>query len=151
MIRDNRTTFSFTTSPTALNTGAPGSYFVGDVIDLSVTGRDIGAGEGIGDVFLYIVMSTAAAGATATLQMALVTSDNSNLSSGTVVVQTAAIPVATLTSGYVVYAARLPAAVYKRYIGLQQTTGTAAFSAGSFYAFLAEDANAIRFYPQAFS
>src|SRR6476646_8831253 len=140
MVRDQRLTFSATTSPLALNTGAAGSYLIGDVIDLSQTGRDIGSGEGIGDLFLYIIVATAAtSGGSATLQISLVTSDASNLSGATTVVSTAAIPVASLVSGYVVYALRLPPAVYKRYIGIQQTTGTAAFTAGSIYAFFAED------------
>jgi hypothetical protein len=63
MIRDNRTTFSYTTSPTALNTGGAGSYVIGDIIDLSVTGRDLGAGEGLGDLFLYILVKTTATSA----------------------------------------------------------------------------------------
>lgn len=147
MIRDARLTFG---APVALNTGAAGTYNLGDVIDLTTTGRDIGAGEGNGDLFLYIAMSTAAAGAGASVQFNLITSDAAALTSPTVVTGTAVTPVASLGAGVILLSIRLPVALYKRYLGLQQVTSGAAFSAGSVNAFFAEDANAIRFYPQAF-
>lgn len=150
MIRDARTTFG---APVLLNTGLAGSYFIGDVIDLTTTGRDVGAGEGVGDIFVYVAVAAAAtSGGAATLQVQLVTSDDANLSTPTVIASSAsAIPLASLTNGAVLLAVRLPSAVYKRYIGIQQTTGTAAFTGGSVYAYLAEDVNAIRFYPQGFA
>lgn len=149
MIRDARTTFG---APVALNTGAAGDYVIGDIVDLTTTGRDIGAGEGIGDVFLYVVVATAAtSGGSATLQISLGTSDAANLSSPTKVISSAAVPVASLTAGYVLFALRLPPAIYKRYIGVIQTTGVAAFTAGAVHAFLAEDINAIRYYAQGFT
>lgn len=152
MIRDNRLTFSATTSPLPLNTGAAGSYNIGDVIDLTSSGRDIGAGEGVGDLFLVIMVAAAAtSGGAATAQFNLITSDASNMASPTVITGTQAFPLASLGAGAQLLAIRLPAAVYKRYLGLQQVTGTAAFTGGSIYAFFAEDVNAIRFYPQAFS
>lgn len=148
MIRDARLTFG---APVALNTGAPGSYNLGDVIDLTTTGRDLGAGEGNGDLFLYIAMSVAAAGAGASAQFNLITSDAAALTTPTVITGTAVTPVASLTVGAPLLAIRLPALIYKRYLGLQQVTSGAAFTAGSVNAFFVEDANAIRFYPQAFS
>jgi hypothetical protein len=151
MIRDSRLTFSQTTSPLALNTGAAGTYVIGDTIDLTTTGRDIGAGEGIGDLFLVIMMATTAAGAGASAQFNLITSDSPSMTAPVVITGTQAFPVASLVAGYQALAIRLPAAVYKRYLGLQQVTSGAAFTAGSVYAFFAEDVNAIRFYPQAFS
>jgi len=148
MIRDARLTFG---APVALNTGAAGSYNLGDVIDLTTTGRDIGAGEGVGDLFLVIMVTTAAtSGGAATLQFNLITSDAPAMTSPTIITGTQAFPLASLTNGAQLLAIRLPAAVYKRYIGLQQVTGTAAFTAGAVSAFFAEDVPAIRFYPQAF-
>lgn len=149
MIRDARLTFG---APVALNTGAAGSYNLGDVIDLTTTGRDIGAGEGIGDLFLVIIVAAAAtSGGAATAQFNLITSDSAAMTSPVVITGTQAFPLASLPAGAQLLAIRLPAAVYKRYLGLQQVTGTAAFTGGSVYAFFAEDVNAIRYYPQAFS
>lgn len=149
MIRDARLTFG---APVALNTGAAGSYVIGDVIDLTTTGRDIGAGEGMGDLFFVVMVSAAAtSGGAATGTFNLITSDSPAMTSPVVITGTVAFPLASLTSGAQLIAIRLPAAVYKRYLGLQQVTGTAAFTGGSVYAFFAEDVNAIRFYPQAFS
>lgn len=147
MIRDTRTTFA---SAVALNTGGAGSYIIGDVVDLSITGRNIGAG--VPPLFFIVIVSTTAtSGGSATGQFSLVTSDSSNLSSATVIASGAAIAVASLTAGTVAFVVALPPGVYKRYIGLQQTTGTAAFTAGAVNAFLAEDVNAIVAYAQAFS
>lgn len=148
MIRDSRLTFG---APVLLNTGAAGDYLLGDVIDLTTTGRDIGAGEGVGDLFLYIAMSAAAVSAGGgTSQFSLATSDSSAMTSPTKIVSTQAYPVASLGANTVLYAVRIPPAVYKRYLGIIQTVGTAAFTAGSVYAFFVEDVNAIRFYNQGF-
>jgi len=149
MIRDARLTFGApVTVPTAIATTAP----VGDVIDLTTTGRDIGAGEGVGDLFLVIMVSTAfTSGGAATVQFNLITSDAPTMTSPTIVTGTQAFPIASLGAGAQLLAIRLPAAVYKRYLGLQQVTATAALTAGAISAFFAEDVPAIRFYPQAFS
>lgn len=146
MIRDVRTTFADAVS---LNTGAAGTYSIGDVIDLGVAGRDIGAG--VPPLFLVLrVDTTATSGGSATLVVNLVTSANSDLSSGTTVATTGtAIPVATLTANYMIAIIPLPAAVYARYLGIQQVTGTAAFTAGKIDAFLVEDALVQRYYPDA--
>lgn len=148
MIRDARLTFG---APVSLNTGAAGSYVLGDVIDLTTTGRDIGAGEGVGDLFLVVQVSAAAtSGGAATAQFNLITSDAPAMTTPTVITGTQAFPLASLGAGAQLMAIRLPAAIYKRYIGLQQVTGTAAFTGGAVNAFFAEDVPAIRFYPQAF-
>lgn len=138
MILDERNEFC---DATALNTGAAGSYLIGDVIDLgaSTPGRDLG-----GDQALYLVVqvdTAATSGGSATLQVNLVTDDNASLSSPTTLVSSAAIPVASLTAGRVVMAVQLPmeGTAYERYIGIQQVTGTAAFTAGKVNAFLTED------------
>lgn len=146
MIRDNRSTFA---DAVALNTGAAGSYIIGDVYDASVTGRDLGAGEP--SLFLVLrVDTTATSGGSATLQLNLVTSDNSDLSSATVVSSSgSAIAVATLVANYVIAIIPVPPASYKRYLGIQQVTGTAAFTAGKIDAFLVEDASVQRYYPDA--
>ena len=50
-------------------------------------------------------------------------------------------PVASMTAGTTLMAIQLPqeGTAYERYIGIQQVTGTAAFTAGKVNAFLTED------------
>lgn len=135
MILDERNEFA---DAVALNTGAAGSYLIGDVIDLSI-GRDLGGDRA---VYLVVTVDTAAtSGGSATLQINLVTDDNAGLSSPTTVVSSAAVPVASLTAGKTVMAVQLPmeGTAYERYLGIQQVTGTAAFTAGKVNAFLTMD------------
>ena len=135
MILDERTEFC---DATALNTGAAGNYLIGDVVDLGVA-RDLG-----GDMAVYLVVSvdtTATSGGSATGQFNLVTGDNASLTSPTTLVSSKAWTVATMTAGTVLMAIQLPleGTLYERYIGIQQVTGTAAFTAGKVNAFLTED------------
>ena len=135
MILDERTEFC---DATALNTGAAGSYLIGDVVDLGVA-RDLG-----GDMAAYLVLTVdtaATSGGSATGQFNLVTDDNAGLSSPTVLASSRAWPVASMTAGTVLMAIQLPleGTLYERYIGIQQVTGTAAFTAGKVNAFITED------------
>lgn len=135
MILDERTEFC---DATALNTGAAGSYLIGDVVDLGVA-RDLG-----GDMAVYLVINvdtaaTSAGAATGTFN--LVTDDNASLTSPAVVVSSKAWAVADMTAGKTLLAVQLPmeGTAYERYIGIQQVTGTAAFTAGKVNAFITED------------
>jgi len=135
MILDERGEFC---DATALNTGAAGSYLLGDVVDLGVA-RDLGGDQAL---YLMVTVDTAAtSGGSATGQFNLVTDDNSSLSSPTVVVSSVAWPVASMTAGKTLMAVQLPmeGTAYERYIGIQQVTGTAAFTAGKVNAFLTTD------------
>lgn len=133
MILDERNEFA---DATALNTGAAGDYVIGDVIDLGVA-RDIGNGADLD--FVVQVDTTATSGGSATLQISLATDDNASLSSPTKVVTSPAIAVASLTAGTTVFRVKVPAGTYERYLGIVQTTGTAAFTAGKINAFLTSD------------
>lgn len=135
MILDERTEFC---DATALNTGAAGSYLIGDVVDTSVA-RDLG-----GDQALYLVVTvdtTATSGGSATGQFNLVTDDNASLTSPATLVSSKAWAVADMTAGKTLMAVQLPmeGTAYERYIGIQQVTGTAAFTAGKVNAFLTTD------------
>ena len=135
MILDERTEFC---DATALNTGAAGSYLIGDVVDLGVA-RDLG-----GDMAVYLVINvdtTATSGGAATGQFNLVTDDNASLTSPTTLLSSRAFPVASMTAGSTLLAVQLPmeGVAYERYIGIQQVTGTAAFTAGKVNAFITED------------
>lgn len=141
MILDERTEFC---DATALNTGAAGTYVIGDQIDISVS-RDLG-GEKAARLRIAVA-TTATSGGSATGQFQLVSADNAALTTNPVVhYQTDAIAVASLTAGTVVADVELPRAVYKRYVGIRQVTGTAAFTAGAIDANLAFDTYAWRAY-----
>jgi hypothetical protein len=133
MILDERSEFC---DATALNTGAAGSYIIGDVMDLGAAARDIGTGE---ELYLVVQVDTAAtSGGAATGLFSLVTDDNASLSSPTVVVSSPAWAVASMTAGKTLLSVAIPreGTAFERYIGIQQTTGVAAFTAGKVNAFL---------------
>lgn len=125
---------------TALNTGGAGTYLIGDQIDTSLVGKDIGLGE---DLWCIIrVETTATSGGSATGVFTLASDASASIAtdgSATVHFASTAIPVASLVEGYTIAAFRLPAGTYERYLGILQTTGTAAFTAGKIDAFLTKD------------
>lgn len=131
MITDKLATFA---DGVALNTGGAADYVIGDVIDL-------GANYQLWDTdelyFVAKVTTAATSNGSATLVLSLATDDNSSLSSPTKVFSTPAIAVATLVANYVLCKVEVPKGVaWERYIGIVQTTGTAAFTAGAIDAFL---------------
>jgi hypothetical protein len=146
MILDDRLEFA---DATALNTGAAGTYNIGDVIDTH--GPTIGHGSGMnitrdlgadGELYLVIRVATAAtSGGSATGQFRLVSDDTATPSTTTATVHatSAAIAVASMTAGSTVLVARLPSGSYERYVGIQQITAVAAFTAGAVDAFLVND------------
>lgn len=135
---------------TALNTGAAGNYVIGDQIDLGVAARGIGAL--IGSAALYLVISiedAATSGGSATGAFSLLTDGDPAMGSPNVVLTTPAFAVADLTAGRLVAAIALPVGyAWERYIGLRQTTGTAAFTGGSVNAILTHTPPARFQYPQ---
>lgn len=137
MILDERTEFC---DATALNTGGAGTYLIGDVIDTTVVSKDIGTGE---DMYVVIqVDTTATSSGSATGAFHLVSDAQAAIATdgtATYHLSTAAKPVASLTAGTTVLAARLPSGNYERYLGILQTTAVAAFTAGKINAFLTKD------------
>ena len=138
MILDKRNEFC---DATALNTGAPGTYLIGDQIDLS-TARDVGVGE---PLYLVIMVDTPpTSGGAATAQFTLASDDTANIATnGTANVhfRTKAFTIAEMTAGAVLAAVALPieGVAYKRFLGILQTTATAAFTGGRINAFLTHD------------
>lgn len=135
MILDDRLEFC---DAQALNTGAAGSYLIGDVVD---TG-----GDGLNDVedlYLVINVDTAVTSAgAATVQFHLCSDAQAAIATDTTATyhwSSPAIPKATLVAGYYVAKVELPKGTYERYIGILQTTGTAALTAGKVNAFLTND------------
>ena len=129
---------------TALNTGGAGTYNIGDVIDTRAATIDpnvLKDHEGA-EMYLVVRVTTAAtSGGSATLQVRLVSDDTATPNTGTATVHATSpvIPLASLTAGATVLVTKLPSGSYERFIGVQQITGTAAFTGGAVDAFLVSD------------
>ena len=139
MILDKRTEFA---DAVALNTGAAGTYLIGDQIDLGAAQRDVGNGE---PLYLVITVDTLpTSGGAATAQFTLASDDSASIATnGTASVHfvTKAFAISEMAAGTVLAAVALPiqGVAYERYLGILQTTGTAAFTGGKVNAFLTHD------------
>lgn len=137
MILDERTEFC---DATALNTGGAGTYLLGDQVDLTVP-NNIGT---LSDLYLVIRVDTlpTSAGA-ATAQFTLASDASASIAtdgSATVHFQTKAFAISEMAAGTVLACVALPQGfTYERYLGVLQTTGTAAFTGGKVDAFLTHD------------
>ncbi|MFZ9370247.1 MAG: Bbp16 family capsid cement protein [Limnohabitans sp.] len=142
MILDDKLEFCDAVS---LNTGAAGTYNIGDVIDLSVA-RDLG-----GDQAPYLVVTVdtgiTVASSTGTVAFQLVSDGTDTIATnGTQTVHAVSKAHATSTTaipaGSVLFAVQLPIeglTAYERYLAVQQVTGTTALNAGKVNAFLTMD------------
>lgn len=141
MILDERTEFC---DAVALNTGAPGTFTLGNQIDMTAT-SNIGTQDG-----LYLVIQAATgitAGSAGTVTFQLVSADDAVLTTNPVVhFQTAALVTGTgtgtttLRPGTVLAGVKLPQGFdYRRFLGVRQVTGAAAVTAGAIDAFLTPD------------
>ena len=136
MMMDKLTTFA---KAVALNTGAAGTYNVGDIIDLRTIGRDIAQGHT--PIFLHFsVDTTATSGGSATGKFQVVSDSTTSIATdGTASFHggSVAIPVASLTAGLFFSIPLIPVyQTFERYLAFQQVTGTAAFTAGKVNAWL---------------
>ncbi len=146
MIADKLTTFC---DAVALNTGAAGGYLIGDVIDIENL-RDIGQHSGL---YLMISMAVAAtSGGSATGKFALASDAQAAITpaTATIHIESPTFAVASMTAGKQLLIAALPweGNTYERYVGIVQTTGVAAFTAGSINAFLTPTPQANRHYAE---
>lgn len=139
MILDDRLEFC---DATALNTGAAGTYLVGDVIDLQGTTQDIG--QGVPMYFVVQVDTLPTSGGAATAAFVLASDAQAAIATdGTATehVRTGARTIANLAAGtQLVVPLPLEAPPYERYLGVLQVTAVAAFTAGKINAFLTLDA-----------
>jgi hypothetical protein len=151
MIIDKRTEFA---DAVALNTGAAGTYNIGDVYDSRGSAGVnpntlVDLGTATDDLYLVVSVSTTATSAgSATGTFRLVSDDSGAPSTTTATVHavSATFAVAAMTAGTTLMAVKLPAGSYERYLGIQQITGTAAFTAGAIDAFLTNDPTLFRAY-----
>jgi hypothetical protein len=125
----------------SLNTGVAGTYLLGDQIDLTVA-RDLGNGEA---PYLVITVDTPpTSGGAATAQFTLASDASASIATNGTATEhfkTKAFTIAEMTAGKVLAAVKLPmeGVAYERFLGILQTTGTAAFTGGKINAFLTMD------------
>lgn len=146
MIIDERTEFC---SGTALNTGAAGSYLIGDVLDIEDL-RDIGNnGMPLYLVILVSTSATSAGAATGTFKLMSDAQAAIDPATGTTHLASPTFAVANMTAGTEILKAVIPLEgnVYERYVGIVQTTGVAAFTGGAVSAFLTLNPSAMKYYP----
>lgn len=135
MILDSRNEFC---DAVALNTGAAGTYLIGSQIDTGLA-NNIGA---IDDLFLVIQVQTGiTAAAAGTVSFSLASDDSAAVSTSTSTVHITTAAFATsataIAAGTVLACVALPKGfTYERYLGILQTTGVAAITAGKIDAFL---------------
>lgn len=143
MIIDDRNEFCDAQS---LNTGAAGTYLLGDQIDLSAA-ANMGTED---ELYLVITVDTGiGAGSAGTVAFQLASDDTASIATNgtaTVHFQTRAFATGTgtaagaLKAGTVLAAVKLPQGFdYERYLGILQVTGTTAINAGKINAFLTPD------------
>ncbi len=130
------------------------AYKLGNTLDLSKTGRDVGAGQ---DTWLVIkTSSTAFTGTTTAISVDVVSSDTDPSTTwttptvhitGDVFANVAGMPGAG-AKNTVWKAIQLPQGTYKRYLGLRANFATAAFTTGTLDAFLTTEPNRFVAYAQ---
>jgi len=138
MVLDERLEFL---DATAVNTGAPANFLIGDVIDLGAAHRDIGAGE---QLYLVVTVDTSVASATGTMAIVLASDSVAAIAvdgTATEHFRSKATLAAGMTAGTVLVAIALPmeGQVYERFLGILQVTAIAALTAGKLNAFITHD------------
>jgi hypothetical protein len=148
MILDERTEFC---DATALNTGAAGSYLVGDVINLlpATTSPNLTVNE-MSDLYCVISVATLpTSGGAATAAFSLATDAQAAIAvdgSQSEHFRTKAFTIAQMAAGTVLACFKLPAGSYEKFMGIVQTTAVAAFTGGAIDAFLTNDPAQYRAY-----
>jgi hypothetical protein len=142
MFMDERNEFA---DATALNTGAAGSYLVGDVIDLDPATTAPNTTVDIGGSELYLVIQVdtlPTSGGAATAAFSLASDAQAAIAvdgTQTEHFRTSAFAIAAMAAGTVLACVKLPQGNYERYLGVVQTTAVAAFTGGKINAFLTAD------------
>lgn len=129
---------------TALNTGAAGTYLIGNQIDLGAGDKPIGATD-CAYVVLTVDTGITVASSTGTVQFLLASDSTASIAtdgSATVHMMTKAWATSTtaIAAGTVLGVFELPPGfTYERYLGILQVTGTTAVNAGKINAFITYD------------
>lgn len=149
MILDERTEFADATS-----VGTPNNTTVnvGDIIDLGITGRDVGNGQ---PLYLVIQVTTTIASAGSAIVEFLLSSDSTSTiavdGTQTIHYRSDYFAVAVLVAGYqLVVPIPSGSPTFERYLAFQiRETGSQALNAGNVNAFLTLDPNGWKAYPDA--
>lgn len=130
-----------------VTTGSENGVKSTNVIDLGVA-RNIGVGERL---WVVVQVDTALTGAGDTCTAAIITDDNADMSSATVV-QTIGTFAANSAAGTRLIAAVQPSESWERYIAIRYTAaGSGPLETGAFTAFLTNNIDAYKSYPDAFT
>lgn len=146
MILDERNEFC---DAQALNTGSPGTYLLGDVIDLG-TARDIGNGQ---PIYLMIQVDTQVDSTNdgASVEFVLASDAQEAIATNgdaTEHVTTGAVAEADLSPGKrFTFSVPLEGNAYEQYLGILQKTSGEAVTAGEVSAFLTLDPAGWKAYP----
>jgi hypothetical protein len=148
MILDERTEFC---DAQALNTGAAGSYLLGDVIDTRPATTSPGSTVDLmSDLYLVLQVDTLpTSGGAATAAFSLASDAQAAIAvdgSQSEHFRTKAFTIAQMAAGTILACIKLPSGSYERYLGIVQTTAVAAFTAGKINAFLTNDPAVYRAY-----
>lgn len=132
---------------TALNTGSAGTYLIGSQID---TGDPTLKDLGTTDIYWVVQVSTAVttSGGTGTVKFTLASDSTDSVSTTTSTshVSSPAFAEATLVEGYQ-WSVKLPTGSYEEFLGILQTTATAAVTAGAVNSFLCKEVPSTVIYP----
>lgn len=157
MILDERTEFADALTVV----GAAGTILLGDVYDLGIVARDIGAAE---HLFFTVTVDTAiiTAGTAGTLRIQLVSDAQAAIATdGSATVHWDSGSMATgaagvnprLAAGQMLAQIGLPLSgpIYERYLGVLVTVGTTATTAGAISAFMTPDKHSMKYYAEGVS
>jgi hypothetical protein len=113
--------------------------------------QDLGNGED--DLWLCVTVNTAFSGGAATgMTVTFETADDAGLTTNaTVLLTSGAILSAGLTAGTTLIQARIPSALYRRYIGVRYTPAGGSYGAGAVDAYLTMAPQANRIYKSGFT
>jgi len=115
---------------------AAGSYYSASVLNTATANYDIGAGEALAAIICVDEAFTS--GGSATVVFAVIDEADTTLDSDSIViVETAAIAIASLTLGKIIIIPIPVGLVTQQYLGLKYTIGTATTTAGTVTAFIA--------------
>lgn len=157
MILDERTEFADALTVV----GAAGTILLGDVYDLGIPARDIGAAE---HLFFTVTVDTGiiTAGVAGTLRIQLVSDAQAAIATdGSATVHWDSGSMATgaaganplLAAGKMLAQTGLPLSgpIYERYLGVLVTVGTTATTAGAISAFMTPDKHSMKYYAEGVS
>lgn len=138
----------------ALSTAGTSQVLIGNVIDLLPNAANVGLNIttdlGLSELWLVIqVTTTATSAGSAVVTLALCSDAQAAIAvdgSQTTHYTGPAIAVATLVAGYRYCCVKLPSGTYERYLGICQTSATAALTAGKVDMFLTSDPSILRSY-----